>query len=61
MRTRWSLAAAAILSDRERREAMGAAARAFHAAHQGAAERLWSWLAPPARRQRSPLSREGRG
>jgi len=25
---------------------MGAAARAFHATHQGAADRLWSWLAP---------------
>ena len=36
----------AILSDPARRQAMGAAARAFHAAHQGAADRLWSWLAP---------------
>jgi 3-deoxy-D-manno-octulosonic-acid transferase len=36
----------AILSAPARRRAMGAAARAFHAAHQGAADRLWSWLAP---------------
>ncbi len=39
-------AARAILSDATRRRAMGTAARAFHATHQGAADRLWSWLAP---------------
>ena len=38
--------ARAILSDPARRQAMSAAARAFHAAHRGAADRLWSWLAP---------------
>ena len=36
----------ALLSDPRRLEAMSAAARAFHAAHQGAADRLWSWVAP---------------
>jgi 3-deoxy-D-manno-octulosonic-acid transferase len=35
-----------LLSDPARRQAMGGAARAFHAAHQGAAQRLWSWLQP---------------
>jgi 3-deoxy-D-manno-octulosonic-acid transferase len=35
-----------LLADRDRRERLGAAARAFHAAHRGAAERLWDWLAP---------------
>jgi 3-deoxy-D-manno-octulosonic-acid transferase len=35
-----------LLSDPERRQAMGGAARAFHAAHQGAALRLWNWLRP---------------
>jgi 3-deoxy-D-manno-octulosonic-acid transferase len=37
---------AALLADRARRERMRAAALAFHAAHRGAAERLWQWLAP---------------
>jgi 3-deoxy-D-manno-octulosonic-acid transferase len=36
----------AILSNRGRREAMGAAARVFHATHRGAGDRLWAWLAP---------------
>jgi 3-deoxy-D-manno-octulosonic-acid transferase len=36
----------ALLADPERRSAMGSAARAFHAAHRGAAERLWRWLEP---------------
>jgi len=36
----------ALLADRARREAMGQAALAFHAAHRGAGERLWQWLAP---------------
>jgi 3-deoxy-D-manno-octulosonic-acid transferase len=35
-----------LLADPERRQAMGGAARAFHAAHQGAAQRLWNWLRP---------------
>ena len=39
-------AAREILSSQARRQAMSSAARAFHAAHQGAAGRLWSWLAP---------------
>jgi 3-deoxy-D-manno-octulosonic-acid transferase len=36
----------ALLEDSPRRDAMGAAARAFHAAHRGAADRLWAWLSP---------------
>jgi 3-deoxy-D-manno-octulosonic-acid transferase len=39
-------AAAALLREPERRAAMRAAALAFHAAHGGAADRLWAWLAP---------------
>ncbi len=39
-------AVSALLADPERRQAMGGAARAFHAAHQGAAQRLWGWLQP---------------
>ena len=39
-------AVTALLGDAEARAAMAAAAAAFHAAHRGAAERLWSWLAP---------------
>ncbi len=35
-----------LLGDRERRERMRAAALAFHAAHRGAGDRLWTWLAP---------------
>jgi 3-deoxy-D-manno-octulosonic-acid transferase len=35
-----------LLSDPSRRKAMGDAARTFHAAHQGAVQRLWSWLRP---------------
>jgi 3-deoxy-D-manno-octulosonic-acid transferase len=35
-----------LLSDPLRRQAMGDAARTFHAAHQGAVQRLWSWLRP---------------
>jgi 3-deoxy-D-manno-octulosonic-acid transferase len=37
---------AALLADPARREAMGEAALTFHAAHRGAADRLWTWLAP---------------
>ena len=35
-----------LLLDRAQRLAMGQAALAFHAAHRGAGERLWQWLAP---------------
>ena len=35
-----------LLRDRAQRDAMRAAANAFCAAHRGAAERLWTWLAP---------------
>ena len=35
-----------LLSDRSRRLAMSDAARTFHAAHRGAAQRLWNWLRP---------------
>jgi 3-deoxy-D-manno-octulosonic-acid transferase len=37
---------AALLGDPARRERMRAAALAFHAAHRGAGDRLWAWLAP---------------
>ena len=37
---------AALLADPARRAAMADAALAFHAAHRGAGERLWQWLAP---------------
>jgi 3-deoxy-D-manno-octulosonic-acid transferase len=37
---------AMLFDDRARRAAMGQAARAFHALHAGAADRLWDWLAP---------------
>jgi 3-deoxy-D-manno-octulosonic-acid transferase len=40
------LAAAELFDDPGRRQAMGLAARAFHAQHQGAADRLWEWLQP---------------
>jgi len=36
----------ALLRDATRRRTMHEAALAFHAAHRGAADRLWSWLAP---------------
>jgi 3-deoxy-D-manno-octulosonic-acid transferase len=35
-----------LLRDSGQRAAMREAALAFHAAHRGAAERLWNWLAP---------------
>src|SRR6202171_3403691 len=35
-----------LLSDPSSRQAMGDAARTFHAAHQGAVQRLWNWLQP---------------
>jgi 3-deoxy-D-manno-octulosonic-acid transferase len=37
---------AALLDDPARRVRMREAALAFHAAHRGAADRLWAWLAP---------------
>jgi 3-deoxy-D-manno-octulosonic-acid transferase len=37
---------AALLRDPARRGAMRDAALAFHGAHRGATDRLWSWLAP---------------
>jgi len=37
---------AALLADPARRSAMSTAARGFHATHRGAADRLWTWLAP---------------
>jgi 3-deoxy-D-manno-octulosonic-acid transferase len=37
---------AALLDDPARRAAMREAARAFHRTHRGAADRLWTWLAP---------------
>jgi len=39
-------ALAELLEDPARRGAMRDAALAFHAAHKGAGERLWRWLAP---------------
>jgi 3-deoxy-D-manno-octulosonic-acid transferase len=39
-------AVGALLADSARRAAMTEAALAFHAAHRGAGERLWQWLAP---------------
>jgi len=45
-----------LLADPARRARMRAAAGAFHAAHRGAADRLWAWLAP-----RLPASRSGGG
>jgi 3-deoxy-D-manno-octulosonic-acid transferase len=35
-----------LLEDAPRRARMGADALAFHAAHRGAADRLWNWLSP---------------
>jgi len=55
-------ALAALLADPGRRQAMGLAARAFHALHRGAADRLWEWLAPQlAAGVRGGLSRRARG
>jgi 3-deoxy-D-manno-octulosonic-acid transferase len=48
----------ALIGDVARRTAMRDAAIAFHAAHRGAADRLWSWLAP--RLQASLTSRRDR-
>ena len=43
----------ALLADTARRNRMRDAALAFHAAHRGAADRLWRWLAPRLRATRS--------
>jgi 3-deoxy-D-manno-octulosonic-acid transferase len=40
------VAVAELFAAPGRRQAMGLAARAFHAQHQGAADRLWEWLQP---------------
>ncbi len=40
---------AVLLGDRRRRDRMRDAALAFHAAHRGAGDRLWTWLAPQLR------------
>jgi 3-deoxy-D-manno-octulosonic-acid transferase len=42
---------AALLCDPGERAAMSDHARAFHAAHRGAADRLWAWLAPRLNRR----------
>ena len=39
-------AVAALAADPARRLRMAEDARAFHAAHRGATDRLWVWLAP---------------
>jgi 3-deoxy-D-manno-octulosonic-acid transferase len=44
-------AVADLFVDPGRRQAMGLAARAFHAQHQGAADRLWEWLGPQLERE----------
>jgi len=38
-----------LLRETSARAAMANAAGVFHAAHRGASERLWSWLAPQIR------------
>ena len=40
------VAVAELLEDAPRRATMRANALAFHAAHRGAADRLWTWLSP---------------
>jgi 3-deoxy-D-manno-octulosonic-acid transferase len=49
-----------LLSDAARRQAMDNAARAFHAAHQGAAQRLWNWLQPQVSAAIAGASRNSR-
>jgi 3-deoxy-D-manno-octulosonic-acid transferase len=39
-------AVAALAADPARRSRMAEDARAFHAAHRGATDRLWAWLEP---------------
>jgi 3-deoxy-D-manno-octulosonic-acid transferase len=48
------LAVAELFADPGRRQAMGLAARAFHAQHQGAADRLWEWLQPQLEARAAP-------
>jgi 3-deoxy-D-manno-octulosonic-acid transferase len=45
-----------LLGEASARATMANAARVFHAAHRGASERLWAWLAPQIR-----INRPGRG
>jgi len=47
-----------LLSDPARRQAMGDAARTFHAAHRGAVQRLWSWLQPQVAAAIANVARE---
>ncbi len=54
-------AAARLLRDDSARAAMRDAALAFHAAHGGAADRLWRWLAPAMSAAVADASREARG
>jgi len=55
----------ALLADDARRAQMREAALAFHAGHRGAAQRLWTWLAPSlpgsAVPEDSGISRSGAG
>ena len=46
-----------LLADSGRRAAMRERALAFHAAHRGAVDRLWQWLAPQLARARRENSR----
>jgi 3-deoxy-D-manno-octulosonic-acid transferase len=48
------IAVAELFADPGRRQAMGLAARAFHAQHQGAADRLWEWLQPQLDAREAP-------
>jgi 3-deoxy-D-manno-octulosonic-acid transferase len=50
----------ALLADPARRTAMREAARVFHTGHGGAAQRLWTWLAPrlPAAHRHSGAARQ---
>jgi 3-deoxy-D-manno-octulosonic-acid transferase len=50
-----------LFADPGRRQAMGLAARAFHAQHQGAADRLWEWLEPQLEPGAASASRATRG
>jgi 3-deoxy-D-manno-octulosonic-acid transferase len=50
-----------LFADASRREAMRAAALAFHAAHRGAADRLWAWLAPRVATAMAGADAPGRG
>ena len=54
-------AVAALLRDDAARRAMSQQAQAFCAAHRGAADRLWTWLAPRLRRNDVAVSRSASG